>query len=139
MIDETSGKMNNMFYSFNIGPAHVIGFSSEFYYYTEYGLKQIHNQFEWLENDLKEANEPKNRAKHPWIITMAHRPMYCSTADDDDCTENESIVSINYHCHIIIKIYLKLRKGIPIVNAYGLEDLFYKYGVDIIFGAHEHV
>ncbi|KAH9527597.1 Acid phosphatase type 7 [Dermatophagoides farinae] len=122
MIDENSGKMNNMFYSFNIGPAHVIGFSSEFYYYTEYGVSQIHNQFEWLEQDLIEANKPENRAKHPWIITMAHRPMYCSTADDDDCTENESI----------------LRKGIPIVNAYGLEDLFYKYGVDIIFGAHEH-
>ena len=86
MIDESSGKMNNMFYSFNIGPAHVIGFSSEFYYYTEYGVSQIHNQFEWLEQDLIEANKPENRAKHPWIITMAHRPMYCSTADDDDCT-----------------------------------------------------
>lgn len=55
-------------------------------------------------------------------MVMAHRPMYCSTLDDDDCTANESI----------------LRKGIPIVKQYGLEDLFYKYGVDIILGAHEH-
>ncbi|KAH9426662.1 Acid phosphatase type 7 [Dermatophagoides pteronyssinus] len=122
MIDESSGKMNNMFYSFNIGPAHVIGFSSEFYYSTQYGMKQIQNQFEWLEQDLREANRHEIRSERPWIIAMAHRPMYCSTADDDDCTENESI----------------LRKGIPIVNQYGLEDLFYKYGVDIIFGAHEH-
>lgn len=122
MIHEKTGKISNHFYSFNIGPAHVIGFSSEFYYFTEYGLSQLHNQYEWLEEQLIEANKPENRAKHPWIITMAHRPMYCSTADDDDCTENEAI----------------LRKGIPIANAYGLEDLFYKYGVDIIFGAHEH-
>ena len=46
--------------SFNVGPAHVIGFSSEFYYYTEFGFEQIVNQYKWLEQDLiirsKEAN-----------------------------------------------------------------------------------
>lgn len=34
---------------------------------------------------------------------------------------------------------LKIRKGLPIVHAYGLEDLFYKYGVDIEIWAHEHI
>ncbi len=38
--------------SFNVGPAHIIGFSSEFYYYTEYGFDQIVNQYQWLEQDL---------------------------------------------------------------------------------------
>lgn len=92
MIDEKTGQMNNHFYSFNVGKAHVVGFSSEFYYYTEFGFSQIHNQYKWLEQDLIEANKPENREKRPWIITMAHRPMYCSTADADDCTQNESIV-----------------------------------------------
>ncbi|KAH9374362.1 hypothetical protein HPB48_013408 [Haemaphysalis longicornis] len=69
-----------------------------------------------------EATRPERRRERPWIITMGHRPMYCSNNDRDDCTMNESIV----------------RKGIPLVHLYGLEDLFYKYGVDLEFWAHEH-
>lgn len=38
--------------SFNVGTAHIIGFSSEFYYYTEFGFDQIVNQYKWLEQDL---------------------------------------------------------------------------------------
>ncbi|XP_014781554.1 acid phosphatase type 7 isoform X2 [Octopus bimaculoides] len=113
---------DNMFFSFDIGPAHVISFSTEYYFFIEYGLYQIEHQYHWLEADLKKANEPANRAKRPWIITMAHRPMYCSNNDKDDCTKSESLV----------------RKGVPIIHAYGLEDLFYKYGVDLEIWAHEH-
>ena len=40
-------------YSFNLGPAHIVSFSSEYYYYTNYGWKQIANQYKWVENDLK--------------------------------------------------------------------------------------
>lgn len=117
------GIINNHFYSFDVGPAHIIAFSTEFYYFYEYGWTQIVRQYEWLENDLKKANLPENRAQRPWIITMGHRPMYCSTDDGDDCTHKESII----------------RKGIPILKAFGLEDLFYKYGVDLELWAHEHV
>ncbi|CAG2112597.1 unnamed protein product [Medioppia subpectinata] len=123
MYDHTSRQINNHFYSYNVGPIHFIVFSSEYYYYVNYGWNQIEVQYNWLENDLKEATKPENRAVRPWVITMAHRPMYCSTDDSDDCTRKESIV----------------RKGLPIVNAYGLEDLFYKYGVDIEIWAHEHI
>lgn len=122
MMDKT-GKINNHYFSFDIGPAHIIAFSTEFYFFLQYGWKQVINQFKWLENDLKEANRPENRARRPWIITMGHRPMYCSTDDGDDCTHKESII----------------RKGFPVINAYGLEDLFYKYGVDLELWAHEHV
>lgn len=116
------GKMNNHFYSFNVGPAHIIAFSSEFYFFINYGWGQIAYQYQWLENDLREANKPENREKRPWIITMAHRPMYCSNLDHDDCTLSESII----------------RTGLPVIHAYGLEDLFYKYGVDLELWAHEH-
>ncbi|CAG2184278.1 unnamed protein product, partial [Oppiella nova] len=91
--------------------------------YVDFGWNQIDVQYKWLENDLKEATKPENRAVRPWIITMAHRPMYCSTDDSDDCTRKESII----------------RKGIPVVKAYGLEDLFYQYGVDVEIWAHEHI
>jgi len=113
---------DNMFYSFNLGPAHFIGFSTEAYYFLQYGIKQVVFQYQWLEDDLKEATKPENRAKRPWIITFGHRPMYCSDDDGDDCLNNESLV----------------RSGLPIVKWFGLEDLFLKYGVDLEIWAHEH-
>jgi hypothetical protein len=94
MVNSGSGQMNNHFYSFDVGPVHFIGFSTEFYFFINYGWTQMAQQYKWLENDLKEANKPENRALRPWIITMGHRPMYCSTDDSDDCTYKESIVSI---------------------------------------------
>ena len=51
--DGSIGGENNLFFSVNIGPIHLISFSTEFYYFLEYGFKQIKTQFEWLQNDLK--------------------------------------------------------------------------------------
>ncbi|BFZ11866.1 hypothetical protein BsWGS_14905 [Bradybaena similaris] len=112
----------NMYYSFNIGPAHFISISTEYFYFTEYGYQQIFNQYEWLKQDLMEANTAENRSKRPWIIVFGHRPMYCSNTDGDDCTKSSSAV----------------RVGIPSHNVSGLEDLFYEQGVDVAIWAHEH-
>ncbi|CAG2165832.1 unnamed protein product, partial [Oppiella nova] len=129
MIDFKSQRMHNHYYSLDLGSAHFIFFSSELYfwsdYFTDHHLKW---QYEWLENDLKDANKPENRQKRPWIITLAHRPMYCIKDNDEDCFEHESI----------------LRKGrsgddLKLVTHYGLEDLFYRYGVDIQFYGHKHM
>ncbi len=43
----------NMYYSIDIGPVHFIAVSTEFYYYTNYGMKMVANQFKWLVEDLK--------------------------------------------------------------------------------------
>lgn len=47
------GDTQSMYYSFNMGPIHFISFSTEFYYYLNYGMSPLINQFYWLENDLK--------------------------------------------------------------------------------------
>lgn len=47
------GGYENMMYSFNLGPAHFISISTEFYYFLYYGIKPVVIQYEWLVNDLK--------------------------------------------------------------------------------------
>jgi len=47
------GGYENMMYSFNLGPAHFISISTEFYYFLYYGIKPVVLQYEWLVNDLK--------------------------------------------------------------------------------------
>ena len=55
------GGTENMFYSFNVGPVHFIAIETEAYYFLNYGIKQLVKQYEWLENDLTEANRPEAR------------------------------------------------------------------------------
>ncbi|TGZ58191.1 hypothetical protein CRM22_009697 [Opisthorchis felineus] len=123
------GDGESLFYSFDIGPAHVIAFSSELYYYLYYGWRPVVRQYEWIKKDLEEANKPENREARPWIIAMAHRPMYCSNAVDA------------LHCDTVDNI---VRTGYPYSDGgtksylLGLEKLFYENGVDLIIGAHEH-
>ena len=46
---------NKMFYSFNLGPVHLISISTEFYFYLEYGMDQLINQYYWLKQDLEKV------------------------------------------------------------------------------------
>lgn len=64
----------NLWYSFDFGGVHVAAIS------TEHDLKQ---QAVWLREDLQRA--AANREAVPWIVVMAHKPMYCSTDDYFDC------------------------------------------------------
>ncbi|XP_069114419.1 acid phosphatase type 7-like [Argopecten irradians] len=104
--------MDRLWYSYNIRLVHFIVFSTEVYFIPDSDYMCI--QFYWLLDDLTKANQ--NRDKQPWIVAMAHRPMYCSNNSTDDCT------------------------GWIIGNKvkHGLEDLFYTQGVDLILQAHEH-
>ncbi|XP_059155039.1 acid phosphatase type 7-like [Physella acuta] len=111
-----------MYYSFNMGPVHFVSVSTEFFYFPYDGVQQIFDQYDWLVNDLKEANKPENRIKRPWIIAFGHRPMYCSNNDNDDCTSHESLV----------------RVGVPKLKIKGFEDIFHETGVDVAIWAHEH-
>lgn len=116
------GDSEGLWYSFNVGPVHFIAIETEVYYFMNYGIKLLVKQYEWLEKDLIEANIPENRIQRPWIVTFGHRPMYCSNANADDCTNHQSLV----------------RVGLPVLNWFGLEDLFFKYKVDLLLWAHEH-
>lgn len=43
-------------FSWNIGPAHIISISTEIYFFLNYGLEQVVQQYDWLEKDLKVRN-----------------------------------------------------------------------------------
>ena len=115
------GREDSLMYSFNLGPVHFVTISTEFYYFLNYGFKQVVKQFDWLVNDLKEANAKENRTARPWIVINGHRPMYCSNLDRGDCVDNETIT----------------RTGLP-GGWFALEPLLYEYGVDLALWAHEH-
>lgn len=116
------GSGDNMYYSFNVGPVHLIMWSSEHYIYYPYDL--IAQQYAWLERDLQEANKPENRAAQPWIVMMCHRPFYCSVNDDAE------------HCTNPVN---PIRVGFPSrPSSYSPEELLYKYGVDLSIVGHEH-
>ncbi|ESO99285.1 hypothetical protein LOTGIDRAFT_94618, partial [Lottia gigantea] len=69
------------------------------------------DQLAWLEKDLIAVNK---RSKRPWIIVMGHRALYSSCDNRKDCLLETPIIKTS------------------------LEELFFKYGVDIYFGGHYH-
>ncbi|EGT38552.1 hypothetical protein CAEBREN_31844, partial [Caenorhabditis brenneri] len=96
-----NGHNDNQFYSFNLGPVHWVGVSTENYgYYYSYGMDPVFTQYEWLKNDLTNANA--NRAAQPWIFTFQHRPFYCSNVNSAECQsfENRLVMSI-FECFSI--------------------------------------
>lgn len=74
MPGEMAAQTENLWYSFDYGGVHVASFS------TEHDLEL---QVDWLRADLQKA--AANRAQVPWIVVMAHKPLYCSTNDYYDC------------------------------------------------------
>jgi predicted phosphodiesterase len=106
---------HSMWYSFNYGPYHIASISTETDFKDAPYDETFGDQLTWLNEDLKKANA--NRKKHPWIIVMGHRPIYCSSI-------------------------LRSTDGYPINDAKHIQDAFedimYKNGVDIFMTGHVH-
>ena len=101
---------NNLWYSLDMPPIKFINMNSESFYYS-FQTPTINNLINYLNNTLMELN----RSIFPWVIVSAHRPMYCSSDNKDDCTHWKSD---------------KLRIS--------LENMFHKNNVTIYMSAHEH-
>ena len=68
-----SASNTDLWHSFDYGPLHMVGFS------TEHDYSAGSEQFQWLAADLGQANA--NREQVPWLIVYAHKPMYTSHGD----------------------------------------------------------
>lgn len=65
---------NGLFwYSFNLGPIHIL------FYSTEHDFRRGSEQYQWIEKDLEQVNSNET----PWIIVTSHRPMYSSLVGVD--------------------------------------------------------
>ncbi|KAI9310821.1 Metallo-dependent phosphatase-like protein [Dichotomocladium elegans] len=117
-----SGSPDPTFYSFDYKALHFVAFSSEVFF-DDGSAEQIQTALNWLDQDLTRANE--NRFERPWIIVMAHRPMYCSPSlATEDCDEKAEIMRLG-------PVLDGKRTG-------GLEALFLKHRVDIYLCGHRH-
>ncbi|XP_074646182.1 acid phosphatase type 7-like isoform X2 [Tubulanus polymorphus] len=103
--------VEKLWYSFDVGLIHFISYSTEVYF-DRHHRHNIQLQKTWLIHDLERANV--SRVERPWIVAFGHRPMYCSNTDYPDCEKRDTILRA------------------------GLEDIFDKYGVDLVVQAHEH-
>mmetsp|Transcript_8792 Transcript_8792/g.11923 ORF Transcript_8792/g.11923 Transcript_8792/m.11923 type:complete len:433 (+) Transcript_8792:179-1477(+) len=112
---------SNMWYSFNLGRAHLVAFNTETDFdgaaeetkgggphFPAGSFALPGEQLAWLEVDLQAANTPQARALRPWLIVGGHRPIYD-------------------------KEYLQ---GDPVQQA--LEGLLTKYKVDLYICGHKH-
>mmetsp|Transcript_3427 Transcript_3427/g.11917 ORF Transcript_3427/g.11917 Transcript_3427/m.11917 type:complete len:511 (-) Transcript_3427:173-1705(-) len=131
----------NHWYSFDIGPAHVVAYNTEaFFQPQDYNVSYMQAMYDWLEQDLKRANA--NRAAVPWVIVHAHRPMYCVVrGPDGDCDgeHRQSRKGIPSQCseednHVCEP--LEQEGGEEV--SFPVEDLFYRYGVDLAIYGHVH-
>lgn len=98
------GITGNQYYSFDVGPVHVVAYNGEAFFWPEhFDVDYISRMYRWLEDDLRRANE--NRVAVPWIVVHAHRPMYCVETESAKLKKKEkaSLASA------ILKLPKKLR------------------------------
>lgn len=117
------GNSTNFWYSYDTGLTHFVVFSTEFVIYNQTDLQAA--QMAWLEADLKSVN----RTTQPWLVTLAHRPMYCSP---------DWYIQGMYEEEVPWERHNKdcLSSG-PTVQA-AFEELFYDYKVDLQVYGHVH-
>ena len=109
------GNTDGFYYSFNVGPVHVIVYSSETACKHPYCPDEL--QLAWLAADLAQAK--RNRHQQPWIIAASHEPLYCSV-DWNDRSEYQNCV-----------VNAEIRRAF-------YEDLFANYELDMHFHGHMH-
>lgn len=69
----------NLFYSYTIGPVHVVSYNTEVFFWPEfYDQSHMQRMFDWMDRDLAQAHSKRDIV--PWILVVGHRPMYCAAA-----------------------------------------------------------
>ena len=92
---------NGLFwYSFDVGPVHVIYFS------TEHDFRSTSPQYAWILKDLQSVN----RSRTPWIVVGGHRHMYTSEVESVGEGEIRAMLQmylepIFYEYHVDVNLF----------------------------------
>ncbi|MEE6490597.1 hypothetical protein FKM82_015910, partial [Ascaphus truei] len=68
------GSTEGLWYSWDLGPAHIISFSTEVYFYQQYGKELVGEQYRWLQQDLK--------VRHPHPSAICIKPFRAAGASN---------------------------------------------------------
>eukprot|EP01062_Namystynia_karyoxenos_P029438 TRINITY_DN2211_c0_g1_i2.p1 TRINITY_DN2211_c0_g1~~TRINITY_DN2211_c0_g1_i2.p1 ORF type:complete len:657 (+),score=147.57 TRINITY_DN2211_c0_g1_i2:94-1971(+) len=138
------GRWGGLWWSVDVGPVHIASYNTEMWM-THNDLGIVKDGYNWLRNDLRKANA--NRDKVPWIITIAHTPMYTSgyrkrrVRKDPRTGKNRPGTSYTQNFD---PLAAKHRRG-PLVypgyngtHPFHFETLLYDMKVDLAIQAHWH-
>jgi hypothetical protein len=103
------GSSDSLWHSFDLGRAHIVGISTEAFYYQDAGVQT--NMMAWLRADLTAANAPDARRRRPWIVVHYHRPCYSTNS------------GVGFSDRVAHETF---------------EPLMFEFGVDVIFEGHVH-
>jgi hypothetical protein len=117
---------DGLYFSRTIGKSKIIAISSEFdfYFMKPFAFPYKHGYFQYLKQKqvawLKRTLEEVDRKVTPWVVIVAHKPLYCS--------QNEESSMIMQVCTIQARVMR---------DAY--EGIFIQYEVDLGIFAHIHL
>lgn len=116
----------NMYYTFDVGPLHVISMNTEAYM-DGVEILFVEQFYNWFVDHLETFNRTRT---NEWLIVYGHRPFYCTDSDDNGRNPNSD-------CSVEAEV---LKRGFQVGNrrVFGLEELFNEYKVDLVLSAHEH-
>jgi hypothetical protein len=103
--------------------------------------------FAWLEADLAAANADRGRV--PWLVVLAHRPMYCvaPVAETGRCRLEQEAMrrGLPADCPHNNPHACRARRGDGSIfsvdaaaSGWPLEELLHRYGVDVYVAGHVH-
>lgn len=148
-------RTENLYYSYDIGPVHVLSYNTEVFFWPESWNDSYHMQsmYDWMEVDLAAASASRDTSgPTKWVVVVGHRPMYCARAAraTSHCTwEQEAsrrgLPSTCPHnnphaCHVCPlaaddkHLFSSKRER----QAWPIEDLLQKYDVDVAIFGHVH-
>ena len=102
-------RMFRRYFSYNVGPVHVIAFTTDGPSSHDAGSEQ----YDWLVGDLSAVN----RSLTPWVVFTTHRPMYCSSRMEYDqhaglaallepvLLEHKVDLAVFGHVHVYERVY----------------------------------
>ena len=154
---------DNHYYSFDLGPVHVVAWNSEAFFYPQYfDAAYADRMYDWLARDLQSVN----RSLTPWVVAHAHRPMYCAESLENEknrksgrrCDAEKEAARLGImsscagdyaasSCARVADVDAAASNVLPrrrlggartLDKSWNVERLLYDYGVDLAFFGHVH-